>query len=103
MARQKGTPNKATVAVRDVFTAFVEANAEKAQALFDRVAARDPAKALDLLARIAEFGVPKLARTEFAGQGEGDAAARIVVKFVSAKDSQADDVATVNGAKDGRR
>ena len=61
---RKGIPNKATADVRNVFSAFVEANAEKAQALFDRVAVRDPAKALDLLARLAEFVVPKLARTE---------------------------------------
>ena len=65
--RQKGTPNKATAAVRDAFTAFLEANAEKVQALFDRVAARDPAKALDLLARLAEFVIPKLARTDITG------------------------------------
>jgi hypothetical protein len=54
-------------AVRDVFSAFVEANAEKVQALFDRVAESDPAKALDLLARLSEFVIPKLARTDLTG------------------------------------
>jgi Cdc6-like AAA superfamily ATPase len=62
--RPKGTPNKSTAAVREVFSQLVEANAEKAQALFDRVADKDPAKALELLARLSEFVVPKLARTE---------------------------------------
>jgi len=53
--------------VRDVFSTFVDANADKVQQLFDRVAARDPAKALDLLARLSEFVIPKLARTELTG------------------------------------
>jgi len=60
-------PNKATRDVRAIFSEFVEANAEKAQALFERVATRDPAKALELLARFAEFVVPKLARTDLTG------------------------------------
>jgi hypothetical protein len=34
--RPRGPPNKATRDVRNVFSAFVEANAEKAQALFDK-------------------------------------------------------------------
>jgi hypothetical protein len=68
--RQKGTPNKATAAVRDVFSAFVEANSEKVQALFERVAESDPAKALDLLARLAEFVIPKLARTDLTGNAD---------------------------------
>lgn len=67
VGRQKGTPNKATATVRDIFSAFVEANAETVQALFDRVAENDPAKALDLLARLAEFVIPKLASTDLTG------------------------------------
>jgi hypothetical protein len=37
------------------------------QILFDRVAESDPAKALDLLARLAQFVIPKLARTDLTG------------------------------------
>jgi hypothetical protein len=66
--RPKGVPNRATTAVRDVFSAFVEANAGRAQALFEQVARKDPAKALDLLARLSEFVIPKLARTELSGE-----------------------------------
>ena len=46
----------------------MEANAEEAQDLFNRVAARDPAKALELLARLSEFVIPKLARTELSAE-----------------------------------
>ena len=65
---RKGIPNKATGEVRTVFSAFVEHNSERVQELFDRVASRDPAKALDLLARLSEFVIPKLARTEINGE-----------------------------------
>ena len=66
--RVKGTPNRATGAVRDVFSKFVESNAEKVQELFDRVAEDDPGKALDLLARLSEFVVPKLSRATIDGE-----------------------------------
>jgi hypothetical protein len=65
--RRKGVPNKATRDVRAMFTHFVEAKAERVAALWERIAEEDPAKALDLLVRLAEFVVPKLARTELAG------------------------------------
>jgi hypothetical protein len=65
---RKGIPNRATKDVRAVFSAFVEHNSERAQELFDKVAEKDPGKALDLLARLSEFVIPKLARTELAGE-----------------------------------
>jgi len=69
---------------RAVFSAFVERNAERAHELFDQVAENDPAKALDLLARISEFAVPKPARTELAGPEDGKPVSTINVRFVSA-------------------
>jgi hypothetical protein len=78
--RPKGKPNKATTAVREVFAQFVEMNAANVQALFDRVAKDDPAKALDLLARLAEFVIPKLARSETILDGEMTLATRLVIK-----------------------
>ena len=78
--RPKGTANKSTVQVREVFARFVEANAGKVQTLFDRVAEDDPAKALDLLARLSEFVVPKLARTETTIDGEVSLATRLIIK-----------------------
>jgi hypothetical protein len=59
---------------------FVEHNAQQAQTLFDKVAADDPGKALDLLVRLAEFIIPKLARTETTLEGELTVATRFVIK-----------------------
>jgi hypothetical protein len=89
--RPRGSPNKATRDVRAVFSAFVEANAEKAQKLFDRVAARDPAKALDLLARLAEFVIPKLARTDLIGDTALKDTSVIRVTFAEPRSSTAPD------------
>jgi hypothetical protein len=62
--KKKGTLNRTTKTVREIFTLFVEHNAEGAQALYDRVAHRNPAAALSLLAKVAEFVLPKLHRAE---------------------------------------
>lgn len=69
--RPPGSPNKATADVREIFAAFVEKAAPRAQALWNKVAAKDPARALDLLGKLGEFVMPKLARTEVSGPGGG--------------------------------
>jgi hypothetical protein len=45
----------------------IERNADRAQLLFDQVAEKDPARALDLLTRISEFVVAKLSRSTIDG------------------------------------
>jgi hypothetical protein len=80
--RPKGTPNKATTVVRECITAFVENNAPKVQALFDQVAESNPAKALELYARIAEFVIPKQNRTEI--DAEVGARAALTIERLSA-------------------
>lgn len=57
--RDLGVKNKIPAALREVVAKFVENNAAQAQALFDRVAKTNPAKALELLARFAEFVLPR--------------------------------------------
>jgi hypothetical protein len=64
---RKGVPNKATKDIRAVFSAFVENYADRVQELFDQVADKDPAKALDLLAKMSEFVVPRLSRSTVDG------------------------------------
>lgn len=66
--RKKGVPNVATAAVRSAITAFVDGNAEQVQKLWERVAARDPGKALELYAKLAEFCLPKLSRSTIDGE-----------------------------------
>lgn len=73
--RPKGSENKATREFRDTVRNLLESNAENVGRWLTLVAEgdgsdngkADPAKALDLLAKLAEFAAPKLNRTEVAG------------------------------------
>ena len=75
--RPKGSPNKATAAVREAIAVFAEGNAHKLQEWLDDVAngvggnKPDPAKAADLYLRAIEYHIPKLARTEMTGVDGG--------------------------------
>lgn len=65
--RQKGSPNKATRDVREAFASLLERNAPKFDGWLNEVGAEDPARALDIVAKLAEYHVPKLQRTEVTG------------------------------------
>lgn len=69
--RPKGSLNKATKSFRDTVTKLLEANSENVSVWLEKVAKRDPAKALDLITRLAEFAAPKLGRVEHTGEGGG--------------------------------
>lgn len=77
MGRPKGSPNKATTAVREAIAVFAEGNAHKLQEWLDDIAMGvggnrpDPAKAADLYLRAIEYHIPKLARTELTGKDGG--------------------------------
>jgi len=113
IGRQKGTPNKVTTDVRAAFQQLVEQNVGRLQEGLQRVAAHDPARFVDLVAKLAEFCIPKLARAEVTGVGgttinvtvrrfseEGDLAdARRVVAAIpttSAKAAEAQSVAAAS-------
>lgn len=71
-----GSPNKVTTEFRDTVRRVLEENTENVGLWLEQVATgshgKDPApeKALDLLAKLAEFAAPKLARVEHAGDKE---------------------------------
>ena len=64
MGRPAGVPNKATGVFRDTVNRLLADNAENVSEWLGQVAQQDPARALDLLVRLAEYAVPKLSRTE---------------------------------------
>lgn len=71
--RPKGVPNRVTVEFRETVKALLEENSENVSLWLEQVATgshgKEPApeKALDLLAKLAEYAAPKLARTEVVG------------------------------------
>lgn len=70
--RQKGTPNKVNAEFRETVRRVLESNTENVGRWLALVAegdgsegsCGDPAKALDLLVKLAEFAAPKLSRVE---------------------------------------
>ena len=91
--RQKGVPNKATKMAREAFAQLVDGNAHKLEEWLSMVAygvpltdkegqiiykddvpiyrvPPSPKDAIDLVQKIAEYHVPKLARTEVVGDVE---------------------------------
>lgn len=77
--RPAGRPNNATAAVRAAFERLVRDNAGKFQEWLEATAEKDPAAALAVVGRLAEFIVPKLSRSELRGaDGSGELVIRIV-------------------------
>jgi hypothetical protein len=70
--RPKGTPNKVTQEFRETVRQLLEANAGNVGRWLDQVAEDDPARALDLLSKLAEYASPKLGRTEHTGRDGAD-------------------------------
>lgn len=92
--RAKGTVNKDTREFRETVTALLQNNAENVQIWLSQVAnghgevKADPGRALDLMAKLAEYAAPKLARTEHTGLDGGPMKQeqRIEVHIVDARE-----------------
>ncbi|MDM0051395.1 hypothetical protein [Variovorax sp. J22R115] len=93
--RLKGTPNLVTREFRETVNELLRGFADKIPLWLDAVAEGDPpvgrppdpARALDLLAKLAEFAAPKLARMEHMDDmGGGRAPATLIeIEFVHAQ------------------
>ena len=89
--RQAGTPNKVTKEFRATVQRLLEENSDNVGRWLTLVAEGDgsengkpdPAKALDLLAKLAEYAAPKLGRIEHTGANGGP------VQFVASAKDQA--------------
>ncbi len=62
--RAKGSKNVATRELREAITIFTQKNVEKIDELWNLVAADDPAKAIELLAKILNYSLPQLRSVE---------------------------------------
>lgn len=66
--RPKGAVNKATANAREAIAAFVDGNAHRLTEWLDRIAADNPKAAFDCFQSVVEYHIPKLQRTELAGE-----------------------------------
>lgn len=69
--RPKGAVNKSTSIVKEAIARLLERNVDNMDLWLEQVAKDDPYKALDLMNKLCEYHVPKLARTELTGADGG--------------------------------
>lgn len=67
--RRKGTPNKATNDVREAIALLTQRNVLKLDKWLNAI--KEPERKIALFIDLAEFTIPKLARTEITGAGGG--------------------------------
>jgi len=79
--RKPGTLNKNTKQIRQAYQKLTEDNLENMSLWLTQIAADDPAKAMDLMLRLSEYIIPKLARTEVTGNDGEDLFKNIKFQF----------------------
>ena len=79
--RKKGTINKNTKQIREAYQKLTEDNLDNMNRWLTQTAQEDPAKALDLMLKLSEYIIPKLARQEIVGNEGQDLFKNIKFSF----------------------
>ena len=79
--RPKGKPNKTTAEIRDAYQRLVEDNLTNMTEWLTQVAAENPERAMDLVLKLSEYMIPKLARQEVTGADGKDLFKNITFEF----------------------
>lgn len=79
--RPKGKPNKTTAEIRDAYQKLVEDNLTNMTEWLVQVAAENPERAMDLMLKLSEYMIPKLARQEVTGADGKDLFKNIKFEF----------------------
>jgi len=67
--RPKGVPNKTTTKIKEAYQKLLEDNLDNMSQWLAQIAAENPDKAVDLMLKLSEYLIPKLARTETSLEG----------------------------------
>jgi len=79
--RKPGSKNKATKEIREAYQKLTEDNLENMSIWLSQIAGDDPAKAMDLMLRLSEYIIPKLARQEMVGNDGEDLFKNVKFQF----------------------
>jgi LytS/YehU family sensor histidine kinase len=79
--RPKGKPNKTTAEIREAYQKLVEDNLTNMTEWLTQVAAENPEKAMELMLKLSEYMIPKLARQEVTGADGADLFKNIKFEF----------------------
>ncbi len=70
--RPKGAKNKTTENIRKAYQQLTEDNLENMTIWLSQIAADDPKQAMEMMIKLSEYVIPKLARQEITGQDGED-------------------------------
>lgn len=84
--RPRGVENRATSMAREAIARFVDSNIDQLHEWLERIAEENPKAAFDCLMSVCEYHIPKLARSEIAGDPDAPITHSVTVNFVT--DSQ---------------
>ncbi len=79
--RTKGQTNKTTAEIRDAYQRLVEDNLTNMTEWLKQVADQNPERAMDLMLKLSEYMIPKLARQEVTGADGKDLFKNITFEF----------------------
>ena len=79
--RAKGQTNKTTAEIRDAYQRLVEDNLTNMTEWLKQVADQNPERAMDLMLKLSEYMIPKLARQEVTGADGKDLFKNITFEF----------------------
>jgi hypothetical protein len=65
--RPAGVPNKATRDIKEAYRMLIEKNLDNLTGWLEKIADKDPEKAIRIINDLSEYVIPKLARSEFTG------------------------------------
>lgn len=96
--RPKGIPNKTTKEIRDAFQLFVENQQDNFAEWIERVAEKNPAKAIELVTNLGEYILPKLSRSEIKAEIKESAdLSKVDTKLLNELDKQLNEGADTSG------
>ncbi|HMB17648.1 MAG TPA: hypothetical protein VKO61_01925 [Candidatus Paceibacterota bacterium] len=80
--RPKGSANKTTTEIRQAYQTFIENNLDEFENWLAQI--EDPGRKFDIVIKMSEYFMPKLARQELTGSDGEDLFKNITVKFNTA-------------------
>ena len=86
--RPKGKSNKVTQEIKEAYQKLLEDNLDNMSTWLIRVAKDNPEKAIDLMLKLSEYLIPKLARTELTGNDGQDLFKNIKFNFGIERDQE---------------
>jgi hypothetical protein len=80
--RPAGVPNKATRDIKEAYRLLIEKNLDNLTGWLEKIADKDPEKAIRILNDLSEYVIPKLARKEFTGEDGKPLFPKITIEII---------------------